>query len=46
MTDLNTKAENYAAEKTNDLIAKAIAQAYADGYCDRLLLPLRLVKTK
>lgn len=34
MTDLNTKAENYAAEKTNDLIAKAIAQAYADGYRD------------
>lgn len=32
MTELATKAENYAAEKTNEMMTKAIAQAYADGY--------------
>lgn len=34
MIKLTTKAENYAAEKTNELMTKAIAQAYADGYRD------------
>ena len=34
MAELATKAENYAAEKTNDVMTKAIAQAYADGYRD------------
>lgn len=34
MIELTTKAENYAAEKTNEVMAKAIAQAYADGYRD------------
>ena len=32
--ELIDKAENYAAEKTNEVIIKAIAQAYADGYRD------------
>lgn len=32
--ELINKAENYAAEKTNEVIIKAIAQAYADGYRD------------
>ena len=32
--ELIEKAENYAAEKTNEVIIKAIAQAYADGYRD------------
>jgi hypothetical protein len=30
MKDIQERAESYAAEKMNDLIAKAIAQAYAD----------------
>ncbi len=34
MTELTTKAENYAAGKANEAIDKAIAQAYADGYRD------------
>lgn len=34
MIELTTKADNYAAEKTNELMTKAIAQAYADGYRD------------
>ena len=34
MENLNERAVNYAAEKTNELLAKAIAQAYADGYRD------------
>jgi hypothetical protein len=34
MENLNERAVNYAAEKTNELIVKAIAQAYADGYRD------------
>ena len=34
MIELTTKAENYAAEKTNEVMVKAIAQAYADGYRD------------
>lgn len=34
MIELTTKAENYAAEKTNEVMTKAIAQAYADGYRD------------
>ena len=32
MDNLNERAANYAAEKTNELLTKAIAQAYADGY--------------
>lgn len=31
MIELTTKAENYAAEKTNEVMTKAIAQAYADA---------------
>ena len=34
MIELTTKADNYAAEKTNEVMVKAIAQAYADGYRD------------
>jgi hypothetical protein len=34
MIDLTTKAENYAASNSNDIIAKAIAKAYAEGYRD------------
>ena len=34
MNELQEKAENYAAEKMNELMVKAIAQAYADGYRD------------
>lgn len=34
MIELATKAENYAAEKTSEVMTKAIAQAYADGYRD------------
>ena len=34
MENLNERAVNYAAEKTNELLSKAIAQAYADGYRD------------
>ena len=34
MKELSLKAENYAAEKVNELMTKAIAQAYADGYRD------------
>ena len=34
MIELTKKAENYAAEKTNEVLTKAIAQAYADGYRD------------
>lgn len=34
MKELATKAENYAAERSNDVMTKAIAQAYADGYRD------------
>ena len=32
MRDLLLEAEAYAAEKTNDVLIKAVAQAYADGY--------------
>lgn len=32
MIELIDKAEKYAAEKTNEVMAKAIAQAFADGY--------------
>ena len=32
MENLNERAANYAAEKTNELLTKAIAQAYKDGY--------------
>lgn len=32
MENLNERAANYAVEKTNELLAKAIAQAYKDGY--------------
>jgi hypothetical protein len=32
MKDLQERAENYAAEKMNELIAKAITQAFVDGY--------------
>ena len=32
MKDLQIKAEAYAAEKMNELMTKAIAQAYMDGY--------------
>ena len=31
MKELKDVAANYAAEKTNELIRNAIAQAYADG---------------
>ena len=34
MNELQEKAENYAAEKMNELMVKAIAKAYADGYRD------------
>ena len=34
MEDLQTKAAQYAAEKTNEAITQAIAQAYIDGYRD------------
>ncbi len=34
MIDLTTKAENYAAANSNDIITKAIAKAYAEGYRD------------
>ena len=34
MVNLNERAANYAAEKTNELLANAIAQAYANGYRD------------
>jgi hypothetical protein len=34
MNELQEKAENYAAEKMNELMVKAIAMAYADGYRD------------
>ena len=34
MIELTTKAENYAAEKTTEVMTMAIAQAYADGYHD------------
>ena len=32
MIDLKTKADNYAELNSNDIIAKALAKAYADGY--------------
>lgn len=32
MNELHVKAEAYAAEKMNELMTKAIAQAYMDGY--------------
>jgi hypothetical protein len=32
MNELQEKAEAYAAEKLNELMSKAIAQAYMDGY--------------
>lgn len=32
MSELQERAELYAAEKMNELMAKAIAQAYVDGY--------------
>ena len=35
MNELQRKAELYAAEKMNELITKAIVQAYIDGYKDR-----------
>ena len=31
MTDLRTKATDYAVEKANELHTKAVAQAYTDG---------------
>ena len=34
MENLIERADQYASEKTNELMAKAIAQAYADGYRD------------
>lgn len=34
MIDLSTKADNYAASNSNDIITKAIAKAYAEGYRD------------
>ena len=34
MDELQGRADIYAAEKTNELMAKAIAQAYIDGYRD------------
>lgn len=34
MVDLQTKADNYAASNSNDIITKAIAKAYAEGYRD------------
>lgn len=34
MIELNEKATIYAAEKTNEIMTKAVAQAYADGYRD------------
>jgi hypothetical protein len=34
MKNLAEKVENYAAEKTQEVMTKAIAQAYADGYRD------------
>ena len=34
MDKLTERAANYAAEKTNELFANAIAQAYVDGYRD------------
>lgn len=34
MMDLSTKAENYAALNSSDILAKAIAKAYAEGYRD------------
>ena len=35
MNELQKKAELYATEKMNELMTKAIAQAYMDGYKDR-----------
>ena len=35
MNELQRKAELYAAEKMNELMTKAIVQAYIDGYKDR-----------
>ncbi len=35
MDELQRKAEIYAAEKMNELMTKAIVQAYIDGYKDR-----------
>ncbi len=32
MENLNERAANYSAEKTNELLTRAIAQAYKDGY--------------
>ena len=32
MENLNERAANYTAEKTNELLTRAIAQAYKDGY--------------
>lgn len=53
MIELATKAENYAAEKTNEVMVRAIAQAYADGYRDgykdrgeEILVDLRDNKTE
>ena len=53
MTELIEKAENYAAEKTNEVMVRAIAQAYADGYRDgykdrgeEILVDLRDNKTE
>ena len=34
MENLNERAANYSAEKTNELLTRAIAQAYKDGYRD------------
>ena len=42
MGNLQEKAEIYAAEKMNDLMAKAIAQAYADGYKEMVSEPVKL----
>ena len=34
MVELTEKAANYAAEKTNEMMANLVAQAYEDGYRD------------
>lgn len=53
MTELTQIADMYAAEKTNEVMAKAIAQAFADGYragyhdCkDTILVDLRDKQTE
>ena len=34
MENIVSKAQNYAAEKTNEILSNAVAQAYEDGYRD------------